>query len=53
MSSLYMLESVRNQQGASWQVHNFTMGYQRQVKDATWEYLLLDGEEFFNDNGEP
>ena len=34
-------------------VHNFTMGYQRQVTEDTYEYLLLNGEESFNDLGEP
>jgi hypothetical protein len=29
------------------------MGYQRQVTDDTWEYLLLNGEESFNEQGEP
>ena len=50
---VYMLEKVENQQHATWEVHNFTMGYQRQVADDTWEYLLLNGEESFNEQGEP
>ncbi len=28
------------------------MGYQRQVAEEMWEYLLLNGEESFNDRGE-
>ncbi|MEX8987308.1 DUF2491 family protein, partial [Salmonella enterica] len=36
-----------------WDVHNFTMGFQRQVTDDAWEYLLLNGEESFNERGEP
>ncbi|VTM49762.1 Protein of uncharacterised function (DUF2491) [Klebsiella pneumoniae] len=47
-----MLEKVENQQHAVWEVHNFTMGYQRQVAEEMWEYLLLNGEESFNDRGE-
>lgn len=47
------LEKVENHQHATWDVHNFTMGYQRQVTDDTWEYLLLNGEESFNEQGEP
>lgn len=31
----------------------FTMGFQRQVTDDAWEYLLLNGEESFNERGEP
>ncbi len=50
---VYMLEKVENHQHATWDVHNFTMGYQRQVTDDTWEYLLLNGEESFNEQGEP
>lgn len=50
---VYMLEKVQNGQQAKWDVHNFTMGYQRQVTEDTWEYLLLNGEESFNDLGEP
>lgn len=50
---IYMLEKVENQQHAKWDVHNFTMGYQRQVASDTWEYLLLNGEESFNEQGEP
>lgn len=49
---IYMLEKVENQQGAKWEVHNFCMGYQRQVSEDTWEYLLLNGEESFNAMGE-
>lgn len=40
-----MLEKVENQNHAKWEVHNFTMGYQRQVTEDTYEYLLLNGEE--------
>lgn len=29
------------------------MGYQRQVTEDTYEYLLLNGEESFNNLGEP
>ncbi|MDR5971161.1 UNVERIFIED_CONTAM: YjfK family protein, partial [Escherichia coli] len=47
------LEKVENQNHAKWEVHNFTMGYQRQVTEDTYEYLLLNGEESFNDLGEP
>ena len=43
---VYMLEKVENQNHAKWEVHNFTMGYQRQVTEDTYEYLLLNGEEF-------
>lgn len=50
---IFMLEKVENQQHAKWDVHNFTMGYQRQINEETWEYLLLNGEETFNDRGEP
>ena len=50
---VYMLEKVENQNHAKWEVHNFTMGYQRQVTEDTYEYLLLNGEESFNDLGEP
>uniref|UniRef100_UPI000F0A2CE9 DUF2491 family protein n=1 Tax=Escherichia coli TaxID=562 RepID=UPI000F0A2CE9 len=42
-----------HQNHAKWEVHNFTMGYQRQVTEDTYEYLLLNGEESFNDLGEP
>ncbi|MDI8841786.1 YjfK family protein, partial [Salmonella enterica subsp. enterica serovar Anatum] len=41
------------QQAEKWDVHNFTMGFQRQVTDDAWEYLLLNGEESFNERGEP
>ena len=44
-----MLEKVENQNHAKWEVHNFSMGYQRQVTGDTYEYLLLNGEESFND----
>ncbi|OPX50356.1 hypothetical protein B5P53_17490 [Citrobacter portucalensis] len=50
---VYMLEKVENHQHATWDVHNFTMGFQRQVTEDTWEYLLLNGEESFNEQGEP
>ncbi len=50
---VYMLEKVENQNHAKWEVHNFSMGYQRQVTGDTYEYLLLNGEESFNDLGEP
>ncbi|VDZ81318.1 putative cytoplasmic protein [Salmonella bongori] len=50
---VYMLEKVENQQAERWDVHNFTMGFQRQVADDTCEYLLLTGEESFNERGEP
>lgn len=50
---IFMLEQVENQQGAKWDVHNFTMGYQRQVNDDSFEYLLLSGEETYNEQGEP
>ena len=50
---IYMLEKVENQNNAKWEVHNFTMGYQRQVTEDTFEYLLLNGEESFSDHGEP
>lgn len=50
---IYMLEQVENQQDAKWDVHNFTMGYQRQVNEDTYEYLLLNGEETFSEQGEP
>ncbi|WP_436858034.1 YjfK family protein [Citrobacter tructae] len=50
---IFMLEKVENQQHAKWDVHNFTMGYQRQINEETWEYLLLNGEETFNEQGEP
>ena len=50
---VYMLEKVENQNHAKWEVNNFTMGYQRQVTEDTYEYLLLNGEESFNDLGEP
>lgn len=40
---VYMLEKVENQQAEKWDVHNFTMGFQRQVTDDAWEYLLLNG----------
>ncbi|EPU1772467.1 YjfK family protein [Escherichia coli] len=53
IESVYMLEKVENQNHAKWEVHNFTMGYQRQVTEDTYEYLLLNGEESFNDLGEP
>ncbi len=46
-------KKVENQNHAKWEVHNFTMGYQRQVTEDTYEYLLLNGEESFNDLGEP
>jgi hypothetical protein len=49
IAPVYMLEKVENQQHAVWEVHNFTMGYQRQVAEEMWEYLLLNGEESFND----
>jgi hypothetical protein len=52
IAPVYMLEKVENQQHAVWEVHNFTMGYQRQVAEEMWEYLLLNGEESFNDRGE-
>lgn len=50
---VYMLEKVENHRHATWDVHNFTMGYQRHVTGDTWEYLLLNGEESFNEQGEP
>ncbi|EBV0854371.1 DUF2491 family protein [Salmonella enterica subsp. enterica serovar Anecho] len=50
---VYMLEKVENQQAEKWDVHNFTMGFQHQVTDDAWEYLLLNGEESFNERGEP
>ncbi len=45
---IYTLETVNNPVGASWEVHNFMMAYQRQVADDVYEYLLLNGEETFN-----
>lgn len=40
---VYMLEKVENQQVEKWDVHNFMMGFQRQVTDDAYEYLLLIG----------
>ncbi|WP_127959702.1 DUF2491 family protein [Serratia microhaemolytica] len=50
---IYMLETVINQDNEQWEVHNFTMGYQRRIVDETYEYLLLNGEETFNQRDEP
>lgn len=50
---IFMLEKVVNKQHVKWDIHNFTMGYQRRVNEETWEYLLLNGEETFNEHGEP
>ncbi|EHG7582611.1 MULTISPECIES: YjfK family protein [Citrobacter] len=53
IAPIFMLEKVENQQQAKWDIHNFSMGYQRQITDDTWEYLLLNGEETFDERGEP
>ncbi|WP_312691051.1 DUF2491 family protein [Kosakonia sp.] len=50
---IYTLETVNNPAGASWEVHNFMMAYQRQVADDVYEYLLLNGEETFNAQNQP
>lgn len=53
ISPLYLLENVVNHSGTQWEVHNFMMGYQREVATDFYEYLLLNGEETFDVNGEP
>ncbi|MCF3850006.1 YjfK family protein, partial [Salmonella enterica subsp. enterica serovar Weltevreden] len=41
---VYKLEKVENQQAEKWDVHNLTIGFQRQLTDHAWEYLQLNGE---------
>ncbi|AUP77048.1 hypothetical protein CWS02_24080 [Enterobacter sp. EA-1] len=50
---IYTLETVNNPAGARWEVHNFMMAYQREVTDGVFEYLLLNGEETFNEQNQP
>lgn len=50
---IFMLEKIENKKHLKWDIHNFTMGYQRRINEETWEYLLLNGEETFNEQGEP
>ncbi|CAI8939909.1 DUF2491 family protein [Kosakonia sp. YIM B13611] len=50
---VYTLETVNNHAGASWEVHNFMMAYQREVTTDVFEYLLLNGEETFNAQNQP
>ncbi|WP_435951870.1 DUF2491 family protein [Dryocola sp. BD626] len=50
---IYMLENVSNQQGEEWQTHNFTMLYQRPVDNSQYEYLMISGEETFDQNNQP
>lgn len=48
-----MLENVSNQQQEEWQVHNFTMVYQRALNDSQYEYLMITGEETFDEQNQP
>lgn len=50
---IYTLEKVENPAGARWEIHNFMMAYQREAADGLYEYLLLNGEESFNDRNQP
>lgn len=38
-----MLEKVENQQAEKWDVHNFTVGFQRQVTDDAWGIFIDRG----------
>ncbi len=53
ISPVYMLENVSNQQNEQWQVHNFTMVYQRALNNSQYEYLMITGEETFDEQNQP
>ena len=53
IAPVYMLENVNNQQKEEWQVHNFTMVYQRPLNDSKFEYLMITGEETFDQQNQP
>ena len=53
VAPVYLLENVSNQQQDEWQVHNFTMVYQRELNDSQYEYLMITGEETFNEQNQP
>lgn len=53
IAAIHAIENVVNAEGECWDVHNFMMAYQRQVSEELFEYLLLTGEETFNDDDEP
>ncbi|KFC84329.1 DUF2491 family protein [Buttiauxella agrestis] len=50
---VYMLENVTNQQDETWPVHNFTMVYQRELDNSRYEYLMITGEETFDEQEQP
>ncbi|MFU2318682.1 DUF2491 family protein [Rahnella sp. PCH160] len=51
--AIYFLEQVTNSKGETWPLHNFSMLYQREVAQETFEYLLINGEETFDENQQP
>lgn len=51
--AIYFPEQVTNNNGESWLLHNFSMLYQREVAQETFEYLLINGEETFDENQQP
>lgn len=53
VAPVYLLENVSNQQQEEWQVHNFTMVYQRALNDSQYEYLMITGEETFDEQNQP
>lgn len=50
---IYLLEEVENSDREKWQVNNFAMLYQRSIDENSFEYLLISGEETFNEQQEP
>lgn len=50
---IYLLENVENSDRETWELNNFCMLYQRNVNADCFEYLLISGEETFNEQQEP
>lgn len=48
-----LLEEVENSEREKWEVNNFCMLYQRNIDETAFEYLLISGEETFNEQQEP
>ncbi|WP_312073662.1 DUF2491 family protein [Atlantibacter sp.] len=50
---IYLLESVENSEYQKWVLNNFCMLYQRNIDEECFEYLLIAGEETFNEQKDP
>ncbi|WP_313479593.1 DUF2491 family protein [Atlantibacter hermannii] len=50
---IYLPENIENCEHEKWTLNNFCMLYQRNIDERSFEYLLIAGEETFNEKQEP